>query len=250
MKIAVRMDDITPGMDWDKFERFKALLEEYRVKPLIGIVPDNRDDNLDKGIALEAEKTSREKYFWSQAAKWQEGGWTIAIHGYRHMYTQKKGGCFPLNRFSEFAGLSYEKQKEMLEAGKNIFVFHGIETDVFMAPAHSYDKNTLRALKELGYTKVTDGFGNRPYMREGIVFYPISFKLSSSLKKKSGVTTMVVHTNTMKDADFDRCRRIFETEEMISYGEYLKMPAVKRGLFGNAVEYMMANVKRILVKFL
>ena len=29
MKIAVRMDDIAPGMDWKKFADFKALLDEY-----------------------------------------------------------------------------------------------------------------------------------------------------------------------------------------------------------------------------
>ena len=29
MKIAVRLDDITPDMDWDKFYEFKAV-SEYR----------------------------------------------------------------------------------------------------------------------------------------------------------------------------------------------------------------------------
>ena len=46
MKIAVRLDDITPDMDWQRFFRFKALLDQYQVKPLIGVVPDNRDENL------------------------------------------------------------------------------------------------------------------------------------------------------------------------------------------------------------
>ena len=46
MKIAVRLDDITPDMDWQRFYAFKALLDKYQVKPLIGIVPDNRDENL------------------------------------------------------------------------------------------------------------------------------------------------------------------------------------------------------------
>lgn len=250
MKIAVRMDDITPHMDWENFERFKEILDEYRIKPLIGIVPDNRDDNLNRVKSEDADRGSKEEYFWEKVREWKEKGWTVALHGYQHVYTQKKGGCFPLNCFSEFAGLSYERQRDMLEAGKAILASHGVETDIFMAPAHSYDKNTLRALKELGYTKITDGFGSGPYIRRGMVFYPISFKLSSSLKKKKGTTTMVIHTNTMKDSDFERCRRIFESEEMISYEEYLKMPAIKRGWFGNAAEYVMAKVKHLLVKFL
>lgn len=250
MKIAVRMDDITPCMDWENFERFRGLLKEYGVKPLVGIVPDNRDENLNKDKGAAVNGGSPEEYFWEQVKVWKSEGWTVALHGYQHLYTQKKGGCFPLNRFSEFAGLGLEQQKRMLQAGKDIFASHGIETDIFMAPAHSYDINTLRALKELGFMKLTDGFGTKPYMRGGIIFYPISFKLSNSLKKKKGVTTMVIHTNTMNDSDFDKCRRIFQSEEIISYEEYLKLKAVRRGWIGNAVEYGMASVKRLLVKFL
>ena len=48
MKITVRLDDITPDMDWERFLKFKALLDRYQVKPLIGVVPDNRDENLVK----------------------------------------------------------------------------------------------------------------------------------------------------------------------------------------------------------
>jgi hypothetical protein len=48
MKIAVRLDDITPDMDWERFYKFKALLDRYQVKPLIGVVPDNRDPGLVK----------------------------------------------------------------------------------------------------------------------------------------------------------------------------------------------------------
>ena len=46
MKIAIRLDDITPDMDKKSFERFKALLDKYKVKPLIGVVPDNKDPQL------------------------------------------------------------------------------------------------------------------------------------------------------------------------------------------------------------
>ena len=37
MKVAVRMDDIAPGMNWEKFLDFKSLLDEYGIKPLIGV---------------------------------------------------------------------------------------------------------------------------------------------------------------------------------------------------------------------
>lgn len=240
MKIAIRMDDITPDMDWRKFEEFKALLDEYQVKPLIGVVPDSKDENLSR----DKEKDD----FWQRVAEWQKAGWVIAQHGYQHVYTRKKGGCFPLNGFSEFAGLTLREQRQLLSEGRRKLKMRGISTDIFMAPAHSYDKNTLRALKELGFTGVTDGFGSRPYLRGGLTFYPISFRLSSSLKKKSGTTTMVVHTNTMNRDEMEKYRSIFKTQDIISFKEYLDMQPVRRGLLGHIGEYVLASIKRMLVK--
>ncbi len=46
MKIAVRLDDITPDMDWDRFLRFKKMMDDAYVLPLIGVVPDSRDPKL------------------------------------------------------------------------------------------------------------------------------------------------------------------------------------------------------------
>ncbi len=46
MKILIRMDDIAPGMDMGNFRRFKRLLDEYNIRPLIGVVPENRDPKL------------------------------------------------------------------------------------------------------------------------------------------------------------------------------------------------------------
>ena len=48
-----RLDDITPDMDWDKFYRVKAILDKYKVKPLLGVVPDNRDPGLAQEVARE-----------------------------------------------------------------------------------------------------------------------------------------------------------------------------------------------------
>ena len=192
MQIAIRMDDITPDMDWERFRAFKEILDELGIKPLIGVVPDNRDDNL--------HRTEARDDFWEYIRELQGNGWCIAMHGYQHVYTTKKGGLFPLNRFSEFAGVPLDEQKKMLQKGTEILKHHGIHTEIFMTPAHSYDRNTLKALKELGYNKISDGFGNRPYRWNGLTFYPISFMMSRSLKKKSGMTTMVIHANEIDDS--------------------------------------------------
>ena len=118
MKIAVRMDDITPNMDWKKFLEFKMLLDKHGIRPLIGVVPDNRDENLNReaenGKGRERKGTAE---FWEYIRSLQSQGWVIAMHGYQHVYTQKKRGMFPLNDFSEFAGLGFEQQFAMLEKG-------------------------------------------------------------------------------------------------------------------------------------
>lgn len=242
MRIAVRLDDITPAMEWDKFEAFAELLNEYDIKPLIGVVPDNRDENLNRGTARDD--------FWEYVKRLQESGWVIAQHGCQHVYTQHKAGLFPLNDFSEFAGVPYEGQLDMLERGKEIFAGHGIVTDLFMAPAHSYDRNTLRALKQAGFRGLTDGFGSGPYLWCGLTFYPIAFRLEGSLKKEKGITTIVVHTNTLSGQDMEKYRKIFKEQETVSYGEYLREKAAKRTAAGHVWEYMQAWTKHMLVKLL
>jgi len=243
------MDDITPDMDWTKFLRFKALCDQYQIKPLIGVVPDNKDGNLHFTKDLEDVPI---KDFWGYLRELENDGWCIAQHGVTHRYITKKMGCFPLNRLSEFAGIEYKQQFENLREGKQILAGHGIQTDIFMAPAHSFDRNTIKALKKLGFHRMTDGFGDFPYTRWGMTFYPISYKQSSVLKnsKKKGYTTFVVHANTMEDKDFESYEQMFSVykDRLISYSDLLKRKPKKRGTLGNGKEYLMAVTKYVLVR--
>ena len=244
MKIAVRLDDITPDMDWGRFLKFKTLLDRYQVKPLIGVVPDNRDENLIK------QSKDKPEDFWQYVKDLEKDGWILAMHGVHHLYTTGKGGIFPLNDFSEFAGLPFAQQKEMLLQGRRILEERGIKTDIFMAPAHSYDRNTLKALKETGFTAITDGFGNRPYLWRGLKFYPISFNLRSTFKKKTGYSTMVVHTDTINEEDLQRYESYFKSKDAqwISFGEYISQPAKRITIFARAKEFLMAKGKYLIVK--
>lgn len=238
MKIAIRLDDIAPGMDWDKFMRFKALMDQYYVKPLFGIVPDNQDPKL-------AQMPPRQD-FWELARGWQErDGWVPALHGLHHVYLTKEGGLFPLNRQSEFAGLPYTVQEQMIRSGRTILENHGIVTQIFMAPSHTYDRNTIKALKACGFTAMTDGFGTSPYEYLGMKFYPISFYQKKSLEDtdSSHVTTFVVHTATLTEDDFARYEKIFREHDMLPYRELLYYPAVKRTAAGALCERMKAKAK-------
>lgn len=240
MKIAVRLDDITPDMDWERFLRFKELLDQYQVKPLIGIVPDNRDELL-KGSGTPKST----EWFYEYVKDLKKQGWTVAMHGYRHIYDTKKGGLFPLNHFSEFAGCPLDEQRRKLAEGRRILKEHGIETEIFMAPGHSYDRNTLKALKENGFTEITDGFGERPYKYRGMTFYPISFLLSRTFRKERGYSAMVVHTGKVEPEELARYEAYFQNKAIrwISYEEYRSCPAEQRGIGGRIKEYLMAAFK-------
>lgn len=246
MKIAVRLDDITADMDWPKFLRFKALLDKYNIKPLIGIVPENKDENITG--SREGAPEDYYEYIRGLAAE----GWSLSMHGYNHVYTTKKAGLFPLNNFSEFAGVDYAKQLEMITKGKEMLNNHGIETDVFMAPGHSYDKNTIKALLSAGFNTLTDGFAKGPVIYRGIKMIPISFKMSQTFKKsadgKKGYSTIVVHTGMLKDKDFESYEAIFKRKELefIAYSDLLRAQATGRSIFGHIKEYWMAKFKYLV----
>lgn len=241
MKIAVRLDDITPDMDWEKFRRLERMLDEYNIAPLLGIVPDNQDPNLMRNPVMPD--------FDAQIKKWEAKNWVLAMHGWKHIYITKKGGLFPLNNFSEYAGVSKEKQREMICDGKEKLQRMGVTTDIFMAPAHSFDKNTLDLLKETGFKYITDGFGSAPYEWRGLTFLPIAFQKNKDIEKSEGYTTLVFHTNTMNEQDFLNFEKILQKHkgDFISYKEYLKVPAKKQTIAGRIKEYSMATVKRLLV---
>lgn len=246
MRITIRMDDITPEMDWPRFLRVKKLLDQYQIIPAIGVVPDNRDEKL--SILPECQKGQRPENFWEYIRELQKEDWVIAQHGFRHLYESKCGGLFPLNGYSEFAGLPYEVQLRKLAEGKRILEEHHILTRFFMAPGHSYDKNTLKALHRLGFTGVTDGFGSCPYRLYGLNFYPISFHMGLSRKKKYGITTMVLHTNTMSEEEFASLENLLKSGSCMSYPDYLEEEPVRRRLPGRTGEYLLASAKRCIMK--
>lgn len=247
MKTAIRLDDITPDMDWDRYNRIEKILNEANIKPLIGVVPYNMDDNLSRAFKKKSDDEFKE-----YLSEKKSDGWEIALHGYNHTYTTKAMGIFPLNNFSEFAGVAYDKQLKMLENGLKKLDEWGIDTDIFMTPAHTFDKNTLKAMKAAGIKRVTDGFGDVPFIRDGLTFYPICKRRKDAISNMSGYTTYVLHTNTMEDSDIMNFERTVKEHRdcFIDYSDYLQIEAVNRGAFGNIKEYITALSKFVLVKII
>lgn len=241
-KVAIRIDDICENMDFGRLERFEAILNKYNIKPLIGVVPCNKDSHLVAG----EKKENYETWLKDKIAD----GYTIALHGCYHEYVTKKGGIFPLNDYSEFAGLSEAKQAEKLDAAIEGLNKLGITSNIFMAPAHSFDNNTIKLLNDRGYKYITDGFGKMPYKYRGMTFLPIAMLKNKDVRKKDGYTTIVIHVGTMQDKDFEYFERFLESikEQLINYSELLNVKAVKRGFIGHMVEYMEAKAKHLIGK--
>lgn len=163
-KILLRFDDLCPTMDFVQFNKAIAVLKKYEIKPLLGIIPDCQD----KELHIELEHGE----YWDYIKQLQRDGYTLAMHGYQHVYDNDCRGNVNLGFKSEFAGHSYEEQYRKIKAGKEILKIHGIDTDIFFAPAHSYDKNTLRALSANGFQYMSDGKGTKPIVSCGILCIP------------------------------------------------------------------------------
>lgn len=188
--VTFRLDDIAPTMCWEKFEKLKSLFENYNIKPLLGIIPDNEDPSL-------KHDTARPD-FWSIMRALKEKGWSIAQHGYKHLYLTQNAGMLGVNNRSEFSGLSFQQQYDAIKKGQELLHQQALQTDIWMAPAHSYDENTLKALVALKFRYITDGYSLYPYNLEGLTFIPCQTSLPKRLP--FGVLTICLHSNTMNDS--------------------------------------------------
>ena len=190
--LAFRLDDITPGLHRSNIKRIEEIFDSYGIKPMLGIVPFNEDPHL--------VVDDKDDDFWTQMRRLSDKGWTIALHGYRHVYGNDNSGILEANPFSEFAGISYDEQVKMISEGKDLLAKQGLVPAYFMAPGHTFDLNTLKALAANGIFRITDGYADRPYIREGITFYPCT--LSDPCIPR-GADTVCIHLNNWKETDFN-----------------------------------------------
>ena len=198
----LRLDDACPTMKRDIWFKFERILDEFQIKPIIGIIPDCKDPK------LYYEKPMDD--FWDWVKHLEQKGWIIAMHGYQHLYTTKDSGIVGLNNYSEFAGLPYEIQAEKIKKAWNIFLSQGIKPKFWMAPAHSFDLNTLKVLKEFTDIEfITDGFAIFPYTAYGFKWLPQ--QLWKFRKLPFGVWTICLHPNTMNFKHLEAWKKIFES---------------------------------------
>lgn len=190
----MRLDDASEHMDVEKWSRMEQILDRFEIKPLVGVIPDCKDPSL----LLYPNNAS----FWDNARKWQAKGWIMALHGHTHLYVNNEGGMNPINERSEFAGLDYEDQREKLNTAYRLMVSKGLTPSVFFAPSHTFDKNTLLALKDATPIRiVSDTIANGPYLIcPDITAVP---QQSGRVRQLPfSLVTFCYHPNSMVEKDF------------------------------------------------
>ncbi len=192
----IRLDDACSYMDRQKWQRMEDILDKYSIKPLVGIIPANADS--------QTMKEKEDLQFWNKAHSWEKKGWTIAMHGFNHVCIST-GGMKGLNPFwerSEFAGLSLKEQRDKIRKGYDVLKSHGFVPNYFFAPSHTFDENTLEALRqETDIRIISDTIGRYPYKQGDFIFVP---QISGHCSKMfiNGIYTFCFHPNVMNDNGF------------------------------------------------
>lgn len=191
----IRLDDASEYSDVKKWNKMQLLLDKFQIKPIVGIIPNNNDESL-------ISKYSKNDNFWDLALEWQKNGWIIALHGFSHKYITEVGGINPVQNRSEFAGVDLKNQKKKIFCGVKILKEKGLFPQVFFAPSHTFDSNTLIALKECSNIRIiSDTIANDIYYKDDIFFIPQQSGRVRKLPFK--VVTFCYHPNEMTDDDFN-----------------------------------------------
>ena len=214
--ILIRLDDIAENMNWDLMKKSELLFEKYEIKPVLGVIPNNKDEEL--------LSYPKQDDFWDRVRKWRDKGWEISMHGFTHVYDKntKKKDYFKYGGSSEFCGHSLETQMSKIESGLKKFRDENIKIRSFFAPNHTYDENTFAALKNLGINEIIDGYGLMPYTENQIKFIPQLFYKVFALP--FGIQTTQIHLNYWKQKEFDNFERFIanNSKKVITYNQALE----------------------------
>ena len=238
--LLIRIDDVAENMNWKLMNRCELLFDELNIKPLLGVIPFNKDPELlSHPVNLK---------FWEQVRKWKNKGWEISMHGFSHLYEHQtnKKDYFNYGGNSEFYGVSYDDQLSKIEAGIKKFKEEGIEVRSFFAPNHTYDLNTLKALSSTGIKIIIDGYGLFPFFKHDLFFIPQLFYKEVMLP--FGIQSTQIHLNYWNDIDYITLKnfvlknkdKITTIDQTLSIGRH--------NSFQNSINFSVEKILKILRK--
>jgi len=252
--ILIRFDDLCPTMSHKHWQQAFDLLDAKGLKPLVGVIPNCKD--------REQEIDASQDDFWDYVRSLQSKDYAIAMHGYTHVYDSHCRGMINKGYQSEFAGHPYDVQLEKIRKGKEIMESNGVFTDIFFAPSHSYDLNTIKALVACGFKYLSDGKSTKPFARYGLLCIPSRDGCARSLIPQYH-RTLVFHPSEWikpnKKAGYKRLEHVVinEREKIQSFSEYVQQPEgnyfiqlIDEKMFVIWDRYVYHNIKKIISKVL
>ena len=236
----IRLDDACPTMNHENWRRIEKLLDRYKIKPIVGVIPDNMDSDF---------KWEKDQKFWEHVRYWQKKGWCIALHGLHHKYTAvlstKNYFQKCTSRKTEFSGISLDDQRIMIHKGIKIMRSHNIFPECFYAPSHTFDSNTVSALHEEGIHFISDGYALYPYKKSNMIFIPSI--CNSPFPFPIGIFTYVFHPSFMKEGEFNRLKKFLEYcgRNCITFEDAILEKNIKnrQGLFGMLLENIIYIIR-------
>jgi predicted deacetylase len=181
----LRFDDLCPTVSRTRWQRFLPLIEEFGIRPILAVIPDNQDDKLNL--------SPPDPEFWAQMRAMEEAGATIGLHGYRHLCTSQGTSFLPLHQRTEFAGVPKQTQRQWIREGLGILRGQGLNPRIWVAPRHGFDRGTLSALRKERVEVLSDGFARLPFTRGGLTWIPQ--QLWEPVEKSKGLWTICLHSN-------------------------------------------------------
>lgn len=239
LKYIVRLDDATPKMNKDNWEKIEIILDKYNVKPIVGVIPDCLDTLF---------TWDEDKLFWSETiSRWKKKDWTIAQHGYHHVYHEYRTG-----KKSEYIGLNYDQQKENILSGYNCLLEHNCKPSCFFAPAHSFDSITVDVCRNVGvFSFISDGYAFYPYEENGMIFLPNVYDTPHAIFP-FGVYTFIIHPSFATDKSMKKLEDFIRKHQkrFVSAEDVIKdcKKNRKRNIADKSLEFIIGMIRSIRKK--
>ncbi len=205
-KLIFRFDDIHPLMNKDSFEFILSLSNICAKSIMLCVIPNNKDKSL-------INSNSPIPDFWEKLVLIESKGVTIGLHGLEHNLKLCKTSLLSVSKQSEYTGLEYSNQKLMLKKGLSILESRGLTPKFFAAPAHGFDKATLKALKDINFKNISDGFYRNVCIKKGLTWIPLK-TWNPKTRFIGNFNTVCIHLNK------DNIKKISEAiREIIAQGK-------------------------------
>ena len=236
--ILIRIDDVCENMNWDLMSKLESLFDNHSIKPVLGVIPNNRDEDF--------LSFPRKDNFWDQVRKWQDKGWEIVQHGDTHIYDRlcsKKSDYFEYGGGSEFFGHPLDVQEKRIKNGLEKFKREKINIRSFFAPNQTYDENTFIALKNCGINEVIDGYGLMPYTEKNVKFIPQLFEKVVLLP--FGIQSTKLHLHIWDENDYKKFENFIKinSKKIITYDQALNK--INDSFLYKIIRYFMSKILKL-----